>query len=97
MQRLLANKPAETITGHAVLEVRARGVDKGAYAAAVLADLGPDEFVFCAGDDRTDVDMYRRMPADAFVANVGGRAEGAGHVVATPSELRRLLTQLLVA
>jgi trehalose 6-phosphate synthase/phosphatase len=97
LDRMLGDRPAETLAGHAVLEVRARGVDKGVYVASMLTDLGDDEFVFCVGDDRTDLDMYRVMPASAFVANVGGPAEGAVNVVATPEELRALLAQLLVA
>ncbi|MBL8728998.1 MAG: trehalose-phosphatase [Planctomycetes bacterium] len=92
---MLANDRAETLAGHAVVEVRAKGIDKGTYAAAQLRDLAPGEFVFCAGDDRTDIDMYACMPLDAFVANVGRPAEGARHVLPSPADLRQLLGQLL--
>jgi trehalose 6-phosphate synthase/phosphatase len=92
---MLANDRAETLAGHAVIEVRAKGIDKGAYTAAQLRDLTPGEFVFCAGDDRTDMDMYGRMPPDAFVVNIGRPAEGARHVLPSPAELRRLLGELL--
>jgi trehalose 6-phosphate synthase/phosphatase len=94
---MLVHEPAETLAGHSVLEVRARGVDKGAYVSAHLQDVAADEFVFCAGDDRTDVDMYGRMPAHAFVVNVGGPAPGAQHVLTSPRELRDLLAQLTTA
>lgn len=92
---MLAHDPAETLAGHAVIEVRAKGVNKGAYAQAQLRDLRADEFVFCAGDDRTDLDMYARMPPDAFVANIGRPAQGARHVLSGPADLRLLLEQLL--
>jgi trehalose 6-phosphate synthase/phosphatase len=92
---MLAHEAAETLAGHAVIEVRARGVNKGAYAGEQLRGLRPGEFVFCAGDDRTDIDMYELMPADAFVANIGRPAQGAGHVVSSPAELRQLLADLL--
>jgi len=78
-----------------VLEVRAKGFDKGSYAARFLADVGEHDFVFCAGDDRTDLDMYRQMPAHAFVVNIGGPAEGVANVLATPAELRELLQSLV--
>ncbi len=92
---MLTHESAETLAGHAVVEVRAKGVDKGAYAGAQLRDVRAGEFVFCAGDDRTDIDMYRRMPDDAFVANIGRRAPGARHLLPSPAELRLLLEQLL--
>lgn len=95
LDQLLIDRPAATLSGHAVLEVRAKGFDKGSYVAGVLPQIGLDDFVFCAGDDRTDVDMYRQMPEGAFVANVGGPSPDAGHVLATPTNLRELLQTLL--
>ena len=92
---MLAHEAAETLAGHAVLEVRARGVDKGAYVATQLASIDDGDFVMCVGDDRTDLDMYAQMPSHAFVANIGGPAPSARHVLASPQDLRTLLEQLL--
>ncbi|MEO6597612.1 MAG: trehalose-phosphatase [Planctomycetota bacterium] len=90
---MLANAPAETLVGHAVLEVSAKSIDKGAYVASQLAGNG-DAFVLCAGDDRTDLDMFHHMPEHAFVVNIGGPAKGVPHTLPTPSSLRTLLAKL---
>ncbi|MCA8951589.1 MAG: bifunctional alpha,alpha-trehalose-phosphate synthase (UDP-forming)/trehalose-phosphatase [Planctomycetes bacterium] len=92
---MLANQPAETLAGHAVLEVRAKGIDKGGYVAARLADLGPDEFVFCAGDDRTDEDMFRRLPPTAVALSIGSASPSATGMIGTPAGLRELLRSFI--
>lgn len=94
LEQLLAAEPAETLPGHAVLEVRAAGFDKGNYVRSQLDGVTDDDFVLCAGDDRTDLDMYRVMPQHAFVLHVGGRAEGLANTIATPADLRALLQEL---
>jgi trehalose 6-phosphate synthase/phosphatase len=94
LDALLANAPAETLSGHSVLEVRAKGVDKGGYVAASLGDGPPPDFVLAAGDDRTDFDMYRQLPPDAFAIQVGGTPPVSVQSLATPADLRALLLEL---
>lgn len=96
LDQLLSQEAAEHLHGHAVVEVRAKGADKGAYVATALAEQRADDFVLCAGDDRTDMDMYRRMPTGAAIVHVGSVASLAPLSVATPAELRRLLRSLLL-
>jgi trehalose 6-phosphate synthase/phosphatase len=95
LQQLLSGEAAEPLLGQAVVEVRANGADKGHYVAAALADCGADDFVLCAGDDRTDLDMYRRLPEHARICHVGAVVPGAHLVVETPAACRDLLTGLL--
>lgn len=97
LDEMLANAAAETLSGHAVLEVRAKGIDKGSYVRARMQDLVPGEFVFAAGDDRTDLDMYRALPDDAFRVHVGGAVAEAQHAMATPTDLRALLSEFAEA
>ncbi|MFL5807991.1 MAG: bifunctional alpha,alpha-trehalose-phosphate synthase (UDP-forming)/trehalose-phosphatase, partial [Flavisolibacter sp.] len=51
--QLTANTPLQVIDGNKVLEVRMVGVDKGAAANKLLANLNPD-FTLAIGDDATD-------------------------------------------
>jgi trehalose 6-phosphate synthase/phosphatase len=96
LQQFLTTENAEPLMGHAVVEVRAKGADKGGYVAHALQDATEDDFILCAGDDRTDLDMYRRLPEHALVCHVGAIVPGADYVVDTPSAFRQLLTALLV-
>ncbi|MEC7583602.1 MAG: bifunctional alpha,alpha-trehalose-phosphate synthase (UDP-forming)/trehalose-phosphatase [Planctomycetota bacterium] len=95
LQESLSSENAEPLLGHAVVEVRAKGADKGAYVAANVQDLDADDFILCAGDDRTDLDMYRRLPEGSLVCHVGSLIPSAQFVVDTPAALRELLTNLL--
>ncbi|HZN39180.1 MAG TPA: bifunctional alpha,alpha-trehalose-phosphate synthase (UDP-forming)/trehalose-phosphatase [Planctomycetota bacterium] len=94
LDQLFSQEAAEHLHGNMVVEVRAKGADKGAYVASMLAASPPADFVLCAGDDRTDQDMYARMPRDAIVVNVGPALVNGPYVVASPAELRRLLNAL---
>lgn len=59
MQAVTVNRPElEVITGKKVIEVRSGGTNKGDIVQRLLREHSPD-FVFCAGDDRTDEDMFR--------------------------------------
>jgi trehalose 6-phosphate synthase/phosphatase len=99
----LANASPEILQGHRVVEVRARGVDKGVYVREVLPDgREPTRFVLGLGDDRTDHDLLDALPSGSVAGHVGGllpstRATGGSqehvHVVG-PGEVRQLLRDL---
>jgi len=102
----LAGAPAEVLLGHRVIEVRARGVDKGLYVRDVFPD-GKEQtrFVLGLGDDRTDHDLLDALPSGSIAGHVGGllpstRSDGGPrehvHVVG-PGEVRSLLRELTEA
>jgi trehalose 6-phosphate synthase/phosphatase len=102
----LAGAPAEILQGQRVIEVRARGVDKGVYVRDVFPDgKEPTRFVIGLGDDRTDHDLLDALPSGSVAGHVGGllpsaRSEGGPrehvHVVG-PGEVRSLLHELAAA
>ncbi|KAF8493482.1 glycosyltransferase family 20 protein [Russula emetica] len=54
-------RPIEVLVGKKNLEVRPIAVNKGEIVKRILY-LNPDtQFVFCAGDDKTDEDMFRSL------------------------------------
>jgi trehalose 6-phosphate synthase/phosphatase len=99
----LAGAPAEILLGHRVIEVRARGVDKGVYVRDVFPDgKEPWRFVMGLGDDQTDHDLLDALPSGSIAGHVGGllpstRSNGGPrdhiHVVG-PGEVRQLLRDL---
>ncbi|KAF9440738.1 glycosyltransferase family 20 protein [Macrolepiota fuliginosa MF-IS2] len=62
LENNLANKrPIEVMVGKKNLEVRPIAVNKGEIVKRILY-LNPEaEFIFCAGDDKTDEDMFRAL------------------------------------
>ena len=96
LEEALAGEPVEVIPGRAVVEVRAAGVNKGNYARHVLAESPGPAFVLAIGDDRTDDDLFRAVHRHGPTIQVGVRAaHQAGYQLATPAEVRRLLSRFV--
>lgn len=62
---LLKRRPYKVLRGNRVIEVRHEHVTKGNAVRDLLERHSKADFVFCAGDDRTDEDMMRAIP-EAF-------------------------------
>lgn len=95
LEENLANEPVEVLPGHRVIEIRASGIHKGSYLRQVLEHADPRTFVLCAGDDRTDTDMYRVLPPEATSIHVGAGGGEGGYTVESPGKLRHVLRRLV--
>jgi len=61
-QAIIPKHAIEILTGKANLEVRPRDVNKGEIVGGLITDNAENlDFVFCAGDDKTDEDMFRML------------------------------------
>ncbi|CCM05832.1 uncharacterized protein FIBRA_08068 [Fibroporia radiculosa] len=58
---LARKRPIEVLVGKKNLEVRPLAVNKGEIVKRILYHNPDAEFVFCAGDDKTDEDMFRAL------------------------------------
>jgi trehalose 6-phosphate synthase/phosphatase len=56
--------------GNKVVEIRLAGYDKGFAATKFLKETRFD-FLLAIGDDKTDEDLFRVLPPDAFTLKVG--------------------------
>jgi trehalose 6-phosphate synthase/phosphatase len=91
-----SNIDLQLINGARTLEVRNAGVDKGVAAMHWLSQ--PKEkpvFILAAGDDQTDEDMFRVMPAGTYSIKIGSELSYAGFNLHYPSELLSLLNDLV--
>ncbi len=87
------NGNVQVLEGNKVLEVRNTGVNKGTAAAEWLRCVGA-EFVLAIGDDQTDEDLFRALPAMAYSVRVGLAQTGARYFVDNYTAVRRLLSDL---
>jgi trehalose 6-phosphate synthase/phosphatase len=92
-----ASLPIEVLRGHKVLEMRASGVNKGAYLRANIEGETDETFILCIGDDRTDFDMYAALPPHGISLHVGGEGHGMNHRLESPREVRALLESIYTA
>jgi trehalose 6-phosphate synthase/phosphatase len=102
LENVLAGIAAEVLPGRRVIEVRARGVNKGTYLRRLLTEKGGEQTVFlAAGDDVTDNDLFAVLPKGSIAIHVGGIRRRATrtpleheYVVDSPAALRSALGAL---
>jgi trehalose 6-phosphate synthase/phosphatase len=92
----LSNQPFEVIEGNKVIEVRLRGISKALVATRLQMDVASNHVIVAIGDDRTDEDLFRALPASAITIAVGPRASGARFRVDDVRAVRHLLRQLAI-
>ena len=82
--------------GNKVIEVKAAGVNKGQAAHRWMCREEFD-FVFVAGDDRTDEDTFEVAPESAWTVKVGHGPTRARFSVRSVVDIRRVLTSMMEA
>ncbi|KAI9315352.1 glycosyltransferase family 20-domain-containing protein [Dichotomocladium elegans] len=75
MENAIVSKlPVEILLGKKNIEVRPASINKGEIVKRILAQHPEADFVICAGDDKTDEDMFKALAAlmaDAYSITVG--------------------------
>jgi trehalose 6-phosphate synthase/phosphatase len=90
---LTANTELHVLEGNKVVEVKHAGVTKG-KATLNWLEMENWDFILAIGDDKTDEDMFRVLPPEAFSVKIGmENSEAKFHLVNT-LEVRDFLTQL---
>lgn len=93
---LTAKTDLQVVQGNKVVEVRHAGVNKG---SAALTWMSQDEydFILGIGDDTTDEDFFRALPAAAFSIRVGMSATHAHYNIRSSNDVISLLRALAAA
>ncbi|KAJ3226516.1 threalose-6-phosphate phosphatase [Clydaea vesicula] len=100
--------PVEVLEGKKNVEVRPFLINKGEIVSILLKQRGEADFIFCAGDDQTDEDMFKALNViresstqavtqpNTFTCHVGKEETktNAGFVVESPFELIDLMEKL---
>jgi trehalose 6-phosphate synthase/phosphatase len=87
------NIDVQVFEGNKVIEVRNSGVNKGTAAREWLSGHTPD-FILGIGDDWTDEDLFRALPATAYSVRVGVATTAARFYVTNHTAVRRMLREL---
>jgi trehalose 6-phosphate synthase/phosphatase len=94
LDQQLAGTELAVLRGNKVVEVRFAWANKGEVAGHVRSIVGAPDFELALGDDRTDEDLFERLPADAWTIRVGGGSTRARFRVAGPEAALALLASL---
>jgi trehalose 6-phosphate synthase/phosphatase len=89
------NRHLQVMMGNKIVEVRHSGVNKGSFIRKLIQKKSRD-FVFAAGDDRTDEDMFKALLdfPNTYSFKIGPDASYAKYNLYTPQMLVSLLESL---
>jgi trehalose 6-phosphate synthase/phosphatase len=91
---LTANLDLQVLEGSKVIEVKNLGINKGKAAQQWIARDNWD-FILAIGDDWTDEDMFKVIPAAEYSIKVGFASTAAKFSIKSVTEVRHLLNELL--
>jgi trehalose 6-phosphate synthase/phosphatase len=93
LQYITTNMSIRILEGNKVIEVKNAGINKGRAAVHWLQE-GYD-FIFAAGDDWTDEDLFESLPESAITLKVGYSSTIAQNNVASFNEIRNLFKEFI--
>jgi len=96
LKQLLDTTDIGIYNGSKVIEIKPRNIHKGAVCENLLAE-NPADFVLCIGDDYTDEDMFKALPAQSFTIKVGLDDTAARYQIASVGQVTQLLTTLIAS
>lgn len=92
LEQMLAETELRAFRGQKIVEVKPLWANKGEVLARITRDETETDFCLAAGDDRTDEDLFARLPEKAWTVHVGLSHSRAKHYVPTTEEMLRLLS-----
>lgn len=95
LEAMLAETELRAFRGEKIVEIKPVWANKGEAVDGLLRACPGHDFIFAAGDDRTDEDLFERLPSEAWKLHVGAGPTRASFVVSDVEALRSLL-QLFV-
>jgi trehalose 6-phosphate synthase/phosphatase len=95
MEGMLAETELRALRGNKIVEIKPVWANKGDAFERVRAAQPRADFLFAAGDDRTDEDLFERLQGDAYTLHVGPGPTRATFAVPDFRSVRDLL-QILV-
>jgi trehalose 6-phosphate synthase/phosphatase len=91
LEGMLAETELRAFRGEKVVEVKPVWANKGEAFERLFASCSRPDFVFAAGDDRTDEDLFARMQNGAWTVHVGPGPTCAAFVVPDFQSVRQIL------
>jgi trehalose 6-phosphate synthase/phosphatase len=94
LDEMLAESELHAVRGRKSVEVKLSGAGKAELASYLLAELRQPAFILALGDDRTDEDLFARLPEDSWTVHVGEGSSRARFALPHPMAARGFLEAL---
>lgn len=93
LEQMLADTPLRAVRGQKSVEVRLMWANKGEVMSRLERERPAPDFLLAAGDDRTDEDLFARLPATAWTIHVGENESRARFRLPGPEQVCLLLRE----
>lgn len=97
LEAMLAKTELRAFRGEKIVEIKPVWANKGEAVERLLRELPDLDFVFAAGGDRSDEDLFGRFQNDAWTIHVGRGPTRASFVVPDFQRLRGILEMFVQA
>jgi trehalose 6-phosphate synthase/phosphatase len=94
LEELLADTELRAVRGQKSIEVKLVWANKGEVLAHIEGTGSSPSFRLAIGDDRTDEDLFERLPPDAWTIHVGDGPSRARFRLPHPWAVRRFLEEI---
>jgi trehalose 6-phosphate synthase/phosphatase len=84
----------QVLEGEMVVEIKRSGYNKGSAALKFMSTTRYD-FIMAIGDDRTDEDIFRSLPAEAITIKIGMTTSLAKYNLANQGDVSHIIDRLL--
>ena len=91
LEAMLAETELRASRGQKIVEIKAVWVNKSEAVERLLAAQPEPDFLFAAGDDRTDEDLFERLQDNTWTVHVGSGPTRAAYAVPDFESIRALL------
>jgi len=96
LRYLVEDKGLQLLFGNKVVEIKNVEINKGKAALNFLQDSEYD-FILAIGDDHTDEDIFKALPASAITIKVGNHLSAARFFTGSYIDVRGFLTDLTLS
>ncbi len=93
VKHIVGDMGLQVLQGDKVVEVKSMYINKGKAVKRWL-DKDNYDFIIAIGDDHTDEDTFKAMPAEAYTIKVGKNISAATYFLNSYIEVRKLLRDL---
>lgn len=93
LSSITASENLTILNGRKVIEVKDNRVNKG-VASNLFLQRKDYDFIFAAGDDTTDEDLFQELTEESYSVKVGTQQSSAQYTLNNPQTLRRVLSDL---
>jgi len=91
LEQMLADTPLRAVRGQKSVEVKLMWANKGEVMSRLSRECPSPGFLLAAGDDKTDEDLFARLPSSAWTIHVGESQSRARFRLPGPEQMCGLL------